>query len=710
MRALLLLLAVLLAPATARAVESDAVESPRARVTLAAENTAVAPGQPFRLALRMVLAPGWHSYWTNPGDAGEAPALDLALPDGGAAGPLALPAPTRIPAGPLMSFGYTGEALFPLTVTPPASLQPGRLYTIEGTARWLVCAEICIPEEGDFRLDLPVEATPRPDPGAAPLFRAAEAALPRPLPFAARAGFEGRRGALEITGPGLAPGAVKEAFFFPEAPGAIESAAPQPLSLRDSALTLSLARGPLPLPDHLSGVVAITDAAGVRGAYTLSVAPGPMPAAPAGLPLWQAVLLAALGGLILNLMPCVFPILAMKAMALARHAGAGRTALRAESLAYAAGVVLAFLLLGGALVALRAAGIAAGWGFQFTAPAFVAAMAWLMLAVGLNLSGVYAVAGPALSGGRGSFATGLLAVAVATPCTAPFMAAALGAALAMPPAAALAVFAALGIGMAAPQLLIALAPNLALGLARLLPRPGAWMERLRQALAFPMYAAAAWLAWVVSVQAGPEGLGWVLAGAVLVAFAAWALGATPAGRARWIGRGAAGLAMAAALATLPALSGTAPAPRTEVSGEAWSARRLAELRAEGRPVFVNLTAAWCITCRVNERVALETEATRDAFARAGIAVLTGDWTRGDSAITALLREQGREGVPLYLLYPPGDGAPVVLPQILTERMVGEAVAALPRPPARPLALPLARPDDARTGSAMLRQPPPLAER
>ncbi|MCR0983286.1 protein-disulfide reductase DsbD family protein [Roseomonas populi] len=698
MRPLLLLLAILLAPAAARAVESGAVESPRARVTLVAESAAVAPGQPFRLALRMVMAPGWHSYWTNPGDAGEAPALDLTLPDGGAAGAMALPAPSRIPTGPLVSFGYTGEAIFPLTVTPPADLRPGRLYTIEGTGRWLVCAELCIPEEGDFRLDLPVEAAPRPDPDAAPLFRAAEAALPRPLPFTARAGFEGPRGALEITGPGLAPGTVKEAFFFPEAPGAIESAAPQPLSLREGALTLSLTRGPAALPEQLSGILAITDAAGVRGAYSLSVAPGPMPAAPAGLPLPQALLLAVLGGLVLNLMPCVFPILAMKAMALARHAGAGRAALRAESLAYAAGAVAAFLLLGGALVGLRAAGVAAGWGFQFTAPGFVAAMAWLMLAVGLNLSGVFAVAGPALSGGRGSFGAGLLAVAVATPCTAPFMAAALGAALAMPPAAALAVFAALGVGMAAPQLLIAAAP----GLARLLPRPGAWMERLRQALAFPMYGAAAWLAWVVSVQAGPEGLGWTLAGAVLVGFAAWALGAAPVGRARWVGRGAAGLALAAALATLPALSGTTPAPRAEAAGEAWSADRVAALRAEGRPVLVNLTAAWCITCRVNERVALETEATRAAFARANLAVLTGDWTRGDPAITALLREQGREGVPLYLLYPAGSGAPVVLPEILTERMVTEAVAALPHPSPRP--------DDARVGSAMLRRPPPLAER
>ncbi|HEY8612597.1 MAG TPA: thioredoxin family protein, partial [Roseomonas sp.] len=393
---------------------------------------------------------------------------------------------------------------------------------------------------------------------------------------------------------------------------------------------------------------------------------------------------AALGGLILNLMPCVFPVLAMKAIRLARLSGASRTAVRGEALAYVVGVVLAFLAIGGALVAARAAGVAAGWGFQFTSPVFVAAMAWLMLAVGLNLSGVFAVGGPSLGGGSrwGSLGTGALAVAVATPCTAPFMAAALGAALAMPPLAALAVFGAMGLGMALPHAALAAFP----ALARLLPRPGAWMERLRQGLAFPMYGAAAWLAWVVSVQAGPDGLVWVLSGALLVGFAAWVLGiAQAASRRGWLGRGLAGAALLVALALLPRLSAApVPAMAAEASGEAWSETRVAALRAEGRPVFVNLTAAWCITCRVNERLALDTAATRAAFAREGVALLTGDWTRGDPAISALLRAQGREGVPLYLFYPAGGGAPLVLPQILTERMVIEAVTA-GREAARPAA-------------------------
>ena len=674
MRALALCLAMLTAPLSALAVESAAVESPRARVSLVAEAAAVAPGQPFRLALRQVLAPGWHTYWTNPGDAGEAPALALQLPDGGEAGALAFPAPLRIPYGPLVNFGYLGEASFPLTVTPPADLQPGRLYTIEGTGRWLVCADVCIPEEGAFRLDLPVEAEPRPDPAAAGFFRATEAALPRPSPFAARIGFEDGRGALELTGPGLAPGTVKEAFFFPEALGVLDNTAPQALSLREGALVLSLTRGHAPLPGSLSGVVALTDAAGVRSAYEISAPLGEVPAASAGLPLWRAALLAALGGLVLNLMPCVFPILAMKAMGMARLSGASRQAVRGEALAYVAGVVIAFLGIGVALLALRAVGVAAGWGFQFTSPVFVAGMAWLMLAVGLNLSGVFTVGGPALSGGSrwGSLGTGLLAVAVATPCTAPFMAVALGAAMALPPAAALAVFAALGVGMGLPHLILAGFPSL----ARLLPRPGAWMERLRQLLAFPMYGAAAWLAWVVSVQAGPDGLVPLLAGALLVGFGAWALGvAQQSGRAGWIGRGLAGAAVLGALALLPRLAASpAPSQAAEAAGEAWSEARVAALRAEGRPVFVNLTAAWCITCRVNERVALETPATRAAFAREGVVLLTGDWTRGDPAISALLRSQGREGVPLYLFYPAGGGAPLLLPQILTERMVIEAVS------------------------------------
>jgi len=680
LRVLMTLAALLALTPLARALESDPVASPRATVTIIADHAAIAPGQPFRLALRQRLAPGWHTYWVNPGDAGQPPEVSLTLPEGATAQPMRFPAPERIPYGPLVNFGYEGEPVFTIPVTPPATLRPGDTFSVTAEANWLVCERICIPEEGVFRLDIPVEAAPRPASATAALFIAAEAAEPREASFTARLGFDGPRGAIEVAGPGIAPGAVRDAFFFPVEWGVINNAAPQALVVRDGAFTLALARGQAEaLPARVEGIVAITDAAGVRGAYRVSSTPGPVPLAARGLPLWQAALFAALGGLILNLMPCVFPILAMKAVAIARLSGAAQGAVRAHAASYTAGVVLSFLALGALLVALRAAGGVAGWGFQFTAPAFVAGMAWLMLAVGLNLSGVFAIGGPISAGGSlaakgghaGSFFTGALAVLVATPCTAPFMAAAIGAALAMGTAEALTVFAALGLGMALPYALLGVAP----GLARLLPRPGPWMERLKQGLAFPMYGAAAWLVWVLAEQAGPSAVLMVLAGGVLIAFGAWAWGIAQGSGGR-IGRVAGAAALVGALALLPLVQGATPAAAraADAGTEPWSEARVAALRAEGRPVFVNLTAAWCITCKVNERVAIATDGVQRAFADRNIAYLVGDWTRGDAAITALLRAHQREGVPLYLFYPARGGAPVVLPQILTEGIVLQAIA------------------------------------
>jgi DsbC/DsbD-like thiol-disulfide interchange protein/cytochrome c biogenesis protein CcdA len=668
MRRLFFLLLLLFA-GPAAALDSLPVESPRARVVLTADHAAAAPGQTIRLLLRLRMAEGWHSYWQNPGDAGGAPEIAWILPEGASASPLLFPAPRRIPYGPLLNYGYTGDVAFPATVTLPRDIPPGEVFTLEAEARWLVCADICIPEDGAFRLDLPVEATPRPAANTA-LFAAAEAALPRPSPFAVRIGFAGRAGAIEVSGPGLSGATLRDAEFFPLDPGLLSHPAPQPLTVRDGSFTLRLQRGEGTLPERVDGVLAITDAAGVRSAYAVSAAPGPVPAGSA-IALWQAALLALAGGVLLNLMPCVFPVLAMKAMSVARLGGAAKAAVRAEAAAYTAGVVVAFLALAGLLILLRAAGGAAGWGFQFTEPAFVVAMAWLMLAVGLNLSGVFAVPGLALGGRRGgAFGTGILAVLVATPCTAPFMATAIGAALAMDWTATLLVFAALGLGMALPFAALGVAP----GLARVLPRPGPWMERLRQGLAFPMYGAAVWLVWVASVQAGPDGVLVVLAGAVLIGFAAWLVGIAQATGTR-LGGGAAAIAVVAALALLPLMGpgpDAAPAPAAE-GAEPWSAARVAEARAEGRPVFVNLTAAWCITCQVNDRVALRTEAVRAAMAATNTLYLVGDWTRGDAAIGALIRAVGREGVPVYLLYRPGEASPEILPQILTEGIVLRAL-------------------------------------
>ena len=669
-----------LATPPAQAAESAPVRSARLTASLVSASDSVAPGQPVTVGLRLRMAPGWHTYWRNPGDAGVAAELAWSLPPGVSVGPIAWPAPARMREGPLMTFGYTGDVLLPVTITPAAgSRAPLQLVL---TANWLVCAKICVPEQGSFNMTLP------PGDGAAsaqaPLFADAAARVPVASPFAARIAPDGT---LALTGDGLSSAGVADAWFMPATWGGIDNAGPQRLAVVDGGLTLRLPleHGFKPTQD-LRGVLVLRDPQGGERALDIDATPGAVPSVAATapmtlLPAWQSLLLALAGGLLLNLMPCVFPVLAMKALALARLAGRDRATVRGHALSYTAGVLAAFLALAGALLALQAAGIAAGWGFQFQSPALVALMAWLLFAIGLNLAGVFEVgagrlanAGAALAnrhGHAGSFCTGLLAVVVATPCTAPFMGAALGAALAGPPALAIGIFLALGAGLASPYALLAVFPSL----ARLLPRPGAWMDVLRQALAFPIFAACVWLVWVVSVQAGPPGVLAVCAGAGLLGFAGWAIGrGQRGGRASRLAAGvAAAFAVLATAGLLPSLA-AAPPPAaaavagTTLPGEAFSAGRLAELRASGRPVFVNLTAAWCVSCLVNERVALSRDAVRDAFAAGHVAYLVGDWTRADAGITRFLHDQGRDGVPLYIFYPP-HAAGVVLPQILTEATV-----------------------------------------
>ncbi|MCK8783190.1 thioredoxin family protein [Roseomonas sp. NAR14] len=689
--ALFLLLPAALAPPAA-ALESGAVASPRATVTLVSDRDSLGPDGRLRLALRFRLAPGWHTYWRNPGDAGTAATLTLTLPAGATAGEIAWPVPRRLPEGPLMTFGYTDEVLLAVPVTVAA---PAGGLRVEAEASWLVCERVCVPEEGRFGLDLPAgDGAPSAE---ASLFDAAEARLPVPSPFAAQVAPDGT---LAVTGEGLSAATVREAWFLPGEPDALRNAAPQTLRPGDGGLALALPTGPAFRADApLEGVLVLRDAAGGERALAVTATPGGVPsgvpgvasgtesagaargAGPEGAPGYLRVLgLALLGGLLLNLMPCVFPVLAMKAVAIARLSGAARGEVRAHAASYTAGVLLAFAGLGGLLLALRAGGAAAGWGFQFQSPLFVAAMAWLLFALGLNLSGAYAIgwrlagAGQGLAGRGGhlgSFATGLLAVLVATPCTAPFMATAVAASLAMPAAATLGVFLALGLGLAAPYALLALLPRL----AGMLPRPGPWMEVLRQGLAFPMYGAAIWLVWVIAQQGGPDAALAVLCGMALLGFAAWVLGVAARGRGAWrrVGQGAAllaGLGLLGLGGAVAAGGDAAPAARVaaDEASEPFSAARLRALRAEGRPVFVNMTAAWCVTCLVNERIALAPAAVRAAFARGHVAYLKGDWTRQDPEITAFLRAHGRDGVPLYVFYPPG-GEPVVLPQLLTEATV-----------------------------------------
>ena len=674
MRALVALFALLILPwLPARALESAAQESPRARVTLVADHLAIAPGQAFQLGLRIRLAPRWHSYWRHAGDAGAPTEISLTLPEGSTAGPIAWPTPQAIPFGPLMSFGYYGEVVLPMQITPPASLRAGDVFSISAQATWLVCDDICIPEEGSFRLVLPVVAEAQTNPDLTPLFAAA--ALPRPSPWQAIATIQGDALRLRLTGPGLGRESLKEALFIPGASGLLDHAAPQRLSHGTDWLELTLKRAERPENlDTLEGVLLLTDQGGRRLGYDIAA---PLLTGAVFLPLWQALIFALIGGVILNLMPCVFPVLAMKAMALARLGGAARGAVRLEAAAYTAGAVVSFTALAGLLLALRGAGMALGWGFQFTSPVFVLAIAWLMLAVGLNLSGVFALGGPIGAGGHiaarggflGSFATGALAVLVASPCTAPFMAAAIGAALVMPAPATLAVFAALGLGLAAPTLILALAP----GLTRLLPRPGPWMEKLRRIMAWPMYGAALWLVWVLWAQSGWPGVALALAGGLGLGFAAWIFGRAQSEGRRRLGPVLAALAL---LLALPfGLTAAPPTPPAAETAESWNPARVEALRAQGKGVFLNVTAAWCITCQVNERIALRRDAVQAAMVTRGIVYLKADWTRGDPAITALLRSHGREGVPLYLFWPPGGGEAVILPEVLTEAMVLRQIAA-----------------------------------
>ncbi len=638
----------------ASALESAAVTSRQTTATLVTDSDQIMPGQTFHAGLRLRLAPGWHTYWRNPGAAGVAPDLTFALPPGSVAEPIQWPTPERITEGELVAYAYQGDVVL------PAAIKPGTApFPLQAHASWLVCRDICIPEDADFTLNLPA-GQPSPSPQT-PLFAAAASHSPVAPPFQASID---QNGMLSLSGSMLSAD-IQNAEFFPFEDGLVETSHPQRPRIDGGVLSLPLALGGLAMTAaDLSGVVALQDRAGAIHAYTVTArrmasrAPDHATA--------TLLVLALAGGLLLNLMPCVFPVLAMKAMALARMSGGDRHAIRAQAASYTLGVVVAFTALGGAFVALRQTGQSVGWGFQFQFPVFVTAVAWLLFATGLNMSGVFSVGQSAAGMGQslasrqghlGSFFTGLLAVAVATPCTASFMGAAIAGALTASVPIALLVFAAMGVGLAAPYAAIAAVPRA----ASLLPRPGRWMATVQQLLAFPMYAATAWLVWVVSQQSGPDGVLTSVAGLLGVGFAAWLLRAaqSASGRGRPWGHG---LAVATVLGTASLLFvGASPSEPSEP----FTATRLAELRSEGRPVFVNMTAAWCLSCLVNERIALAPLAVQRAFAQGHVAYLKGDWTRKDPAISDFLRQNGRDGVPLYLFYPPGH-PPEVLPQLLSE--------------------------------------------
>jgi len=699
---LITVLTLAAAPALAAPVDTGHLTA-----ELVPQTQGVAPGQTTHVALRQKIAKGWHTYWRNSGDSGEPTQIAWSLPPGWTAGEIIWAPPSRQPTGPLMNYGYSGEVLLPVAITAPADARPGEVAALKAHASFLVCEEICVPEDAELSLNLPITTGPAPaDPKWGGPIGGALAAAPRPAGLTAA--FERAQGALKlaVTGAALKGASAADAYFFPFDGTVIDHAKPQAIERGPEGLTLTLTPGaafqaPAP-PSAMAGVLSVDGKA-----YEISAGPGPLPAAAAGLGpptapaksagggvlgLATAALLAFLGGLVLNLMPCVFPVLAMKATALARHAEA-LPAARRQGLAFMGGVLVTFLGLALALIAVRAGGAAVGWGFQLQSPPIVAALALLMLAVALNLSGAFEIGqslqgvGTGLASRRGvagAFFTGALAVIVAAPCTAPFMGPAMGWALTQSAPAALAVFAALGLGFAAPFTLAAFAPGL---LARL-PKPGPWMENFRRLMAFPMYGAAAWLAWVLTVQAGETALARILAAGVALAFAAWLFGRWQKGRAA--GRRPVALAALAGAAGVLAVAGAVtpgyrlaqakaaeagPAAPGKLASQPWSAERLAAARAEGRPVFVNFTAAWCVSCQVNEKVALSTDKVAKAFAATNAVYLKGDWTRKDAVIEAELARHGRAGVPLYLVYGAKGGDGVILPQLLTADAVVRALEA-----------------------------------
>jgi thiol:disulfide interchange protein DsbD len=585
-----------------------------------------------------------------------------------------------------MDYGYEGRPWLLVDITAPRDAKPGAVVTLRAAVSWLVCKDVCIPEDATLKLPLSIAAkSEAPAPVVAAQFSAARDLLPVASPWPVHFRLD-RTIDLFVAAPKLADAHPTDVHFFPFAEGPVKGFAPQHWRVSEQGVSLRIEPGKKTGDLHaLDGVLVLQTPDAPTQALTISASPGPVPdfKSEAGLTLPLAMLFALLGGVILNLMPCVLPILAMKALAIAGKSGRAHEA-AGESLSYGLGAVLSFTALGAAVVALRAGGAAIGWGFQLQQPVTVAAFALLVFAVGLNLSGLFEVpglgAGEALTrrGGHvGAFFTGVLAVAVAAPCTAPFMAAALGFALTQPIAVALLVFVALGVGFAAPFVAIGFSP----ALLRLLPKPGGWMSIFRQALAFPMYAAALWLAWVLSFQTSAGGLIVLLGAALLLGFALWLIGTLQqSGRSAsvWLSWAVTGLAILALAALLPMVSlGGATGARASaaaIPSQGYSDARLQALRGQKRGVFVDATAAWCVTCLVNEKVALDNARVRATFADKHIAFLVADWTNRDPEVTALLQAHSRSGVPLYLYYAPAASDAVVLPQILTADTVLGAIS------------------------------------
>ena len=634
---------------------------------LVAESLSPKAGSTVMLAIDMQPERGWHGYWRNPGDAGVGIALEWTLPKGATLGAMRWPVPEKLVVAGLMNHVFNGDHALLLPLKVPAGLPKGTPFPIRAEAQWLACTDkICVPERGALSLDLIIgDGTIH----AAKRVRFDGWRSRLAVPLGGQALFERDANKVRISVPLPATTNASDPWFFAATEGATSYAAPQSHVRIGDWLIIETGTKGSPF-EKLEGVVATGDGRG----FEIVAAPGTVPpvnAAGEVATVLAALAGAILGGLLLNIMPCVFPVISLKAMSLARAGGDERAAKR-EALAYAAGVILTCLALGGLLLGLRAGGATVGWAFQLQEPRVILLLLLLVTAIALNLAHVFHLrgfgGGEALAGkdgAAGSFWTGVLAAFVATPCTGPFMAAALGAALVLPTAAALAIFAGLGLGLALPFLLIGFVP----ALRRRMPKPGAWMARFQAILSIPMFLTAGALAWLLWRQTGSTGLMLGLA-ATLVLSAA--LGLT--GRRQALGRSAAALglgilAASAAFVALAPASALAVRKAEATTGVPFSEAKLAQLRAQGKPVFLYFTADWCLTCKVNEKAAIERADVAAAFGKAGVVVMVGDWTNADPAISRFLEARGRSGVPLYLFYAKGAAEPQELPQVLTPAML-----------------------------------------
>ena len=659
--------------------------------------TTLYPGGPNTAGLYFKLEPGWHVYWQNAGDSGEPPRINWTLPQGITAGPLQFPAPKRLPLGPLMDFGYEDEVLFPFSFDVPKSAAPGPA-ALDAKVSWLVCREVCIPGKAELGMRVMLAAgapaSPMTSSVDGEIFKRGIATLPAPLPSTATAAFQATPTGFRL---GVTTGQREtEAVFFPSDQSIIDNPSQQKLTPTKDGLILELKKDAnlQANPPQLKGIIELS---GGRN-YVLTAMPGTVAAPPAApavsvAQIFRAAGLAFLGGMLLNLMPCVFPVLFLKGLSLLQSGSEERHKLRRHGFVYTAGILVSFWLLVAVLLVLRSAGRSLGWGFQFQSPVFLMLMAGLLFFMGLSLAGQFEIGLTLTSTGgslmakqgyAGSFFTGVLAVIVATPCTAPFMGPALGYAIGAPVAVTFAVFTALALGLAAPYVALTLQP----AWTRFLPRPGAWMEVLKQAISVPIFATVIWLAWVVTSGYGAELLAALLASFLLLAVAGWFLGRWPAKR--WATVVA--VVIVAVVVALAAygekLAGEQTVPATPVGAgtqstsagtwQPWSADAVQESLASGQPVFVDFTASWCLSCQVNERVALSRPEVMQAFAAKNVALYRADWTREDPAITQALTDLGRSGVPVYALYTPGQGDPVLLPQVLTPGIVIDALVKLPQ--------------------------------